>query len=186
MFIRWQRRRPRTAHQRGSRRCRHKTRSATLTPVLLHSVRVNGASRHVRVWTFGAGIRECCLGDRGAREAWWRRIDESLDDLVAFKESEALEPHLDRIEAQLGKVVPPPSGRARRTPRNSGPSRDRSSFAILGLVWPCSEAEIRAAWKRAAFERHPDRGGTHADFVALQRAYEECLAVVHASVFNTA
>ncbi len=181
MFVRWKRREPRTAHQRGAGNCTHQAFSATLTPVPLHSVRVGGSSKHIRVWTFGVGIRECCLGDRGAREAWWRRIDESLDELVAFVEAEALEPHLDRIEAQLGKVVPPPHGRAGWRRRSSASPCGRSAFAILGLAWPCSEADIRAAWKRAAFERHPDRGGTHADFVALQRAYEECLAVVRAA-----
>lgn len=186
MFVRWKRREPGTAHQRGPGKCTHQARSATLTPVLLHSVRVGRSSKHVRVWTFGVGIRECCLADRGAREAWWRRIDESLDELLAFMEAEAVEPHLDRIEAQLGRVVPPPPGRARRKRRCSAAGEDRSAFGILGIAWPCTEADLRAAWKRAAFERHPDRGGTHADFVALQRAYEECLSVVRASTFTAA
>ena len=49
-------------------------------------------------------------------------------------------------------------------------------FTVLGLVLPCSTADVQAAWKRLAAGAHPDRGGDHADFVALGQARDEALA----------
>ena len=136
-----------------------------------------GYSKHVRVWTFGVAIRECCTADPGARTAWWSRIDASLDDL----EASGLELNWGRIEAQLGRVVPAPPSRARPERGGRKVGAGPSPFALLGLAWPCSEADLRLAWKRTAFAHHPDRGGTHEDFVRLGQAYQACLAVVRAA-----
>lgn len=138
------------------------------------------------MWTFGASIRECCLRDPSAREAWWRRIDGSLDELVSFMEAEELELDLTRIEVQLGRVVPPPPERVGPMNRCSSRSTPPDALAILGLTWPCSEEDVRTAWKRAAFESHPDRGGTHDEFVTIHRAYEMCLALVRAAASPSA
>jgi hypothetical protein len=149
-------------------------------------VRVDGTSRHVCLWTFGASIRDCCLGDPNARAAWWRRIDGSLDELVSFMEAEELKFDLRRIEMQLGRVVPPPPNRVGPASRRPSPYTPRDAFALLGLTWPCSETDVRAAWKRAAFENHPDRGGTHDEFLTIHRAYEMCLALVRAAASPSA
>ncbi len=185
MFIRWKRRERLTCHQRGPHKCGHRKHAAVLTPVLLHSVRTRGSSRHIRVWTFPASIRECCLGDPAVRERWWHCIDGSLEDLAVFMEEEGRELDLGRVETQLGRVVAPPPGRRRPSGRLSRHSSS-DPFALLGLHWPCSEADLRAAWRRAAFEHHPDRGGTHDDFVRVQRAYQDCLAVARAAAVATA
>ena len=54
----------------------------------------------------------------------------------------------------------------------SSPSRDGDFYEALGLPFTASAAEIRAAYRRAALEAHPDRpGGDSARFRSLGRAY---------------
>jgi hypothetical protein len=62
---------------------------------------------------------------------------------------------------------PPPRDVCRHCPEYL-----RRPLEILGLSWPCDGAAVRRAYRRLARERHPDAGGTQADFVALQTAYE--------------
>jgi len=45
----------------------------------------------------------------------------------------------------------------------------------LKLTWPCTVAEIKSAYRRLAKGAHPDGGGSHAEFLALQTAYEQAL-----------
>jgi curved DNA-binding protein CbpA len=58
----------------------------------------------------------------------------------------------------------------------------RTALAHLGLSWPVAESELRGAYRRLAFTHHPDRGGSHAEFVRVQGAYEAVLAAVRAGV----
>lgn len=54
------------------------------------------------------------------------------------------------------------------------------SFACLdrlGLSFPCSIAEVKAAYRELAKRAHPDHGGSHDEFLALQAAYEQALHV---------
>ena len=48
--------------------------------------------------------------------------------------------------------------------------------AVLDVSFPCTTAAIKAAYRRLARERHPDAGGSPADFQALERAYREAVA----------
>ncbi len=50
-----------------------------------------------------------------------------------------------------------------------------SPFRALGLRAPCTLDEIKSAYRRKAFEVHPDRGGTPADFHAVEAAYRRLL-----------
>ena len=43
---------------------------------------------------------------------------------------------------------------------------------MLGVIWPCTPAALDAAYRSKAKTAHPDAGGSHAKFVALQEAYE--------------
>ena len=45
-------------------------------------------------------------------------------------------------------------------------------YQILGIAPTATQKEIRAAYKRAARNAHPDRGGTHEAFIKIKRAYE--------------
>ncbi len=48
----------------------------------------------------------------------------------------------------------------------------RGYYRILGLEPGASMAAVRTAWRRLAYEHHPDRGGDAAHFQRLQEAYE--------------
>jgi hypothetical protein len=54
-----------------------------------------------------------------------------------------------------------------------------SSFMVLGLPSFATIDEIKAAYRRRAFNFHPDRGGDHASMVKLNAAYED--AVLYAT-----
>jgi hypothetical protein len=45
----------------------------------------------------------------------------------------------------------------------------------LGLQRPCSEADVRQAYRQQARALHPDAGGDPRAFMALRAAYEEAL-----------
>jgi hypothetical protein len=45
----------------------------------------------------------------------------------------------------------------------------------LDLSFPCSEAEVKAAYRQLVKRAHPDQGGSHAEFLTLQEAYEQAL-----------
>jgi hypothetical protein len=47
----------------------------------------------------------------------------------------------------------------------------------LGLPCPCSMAEVKAAYRRAALKAHPDRGGTAEQFRRVHEAYKRLAAV---------
>jgi hypothetical protein len=46
----------------------------------------------------------------------------------------------------------------------------------LGLRWPCSEEDLRTAYRRLAEQVHPDRGGDPREFLKLQRQFEAAMS----------
>jgi hypothetical protein len=46
-------------------------------------------------------------------------------------------------------------------------------LAVLGLTFPCTIAQVRDAYRDRVRRAHPDHGGGHEAFIALQEAYEE-------------
>ena len=51
---------------------------------------------------------------------------------------------------------------------------------VLGVSFGAGRDEIRQAWKKSAFELHPDRGGSADDFAKLSEAYAVLLATAPA------
>lgn len=47
-----------------------------------------------------------------------------------------------------------------------------SPHEILGISAEATEEEIRKAYRRAAMQHHPDRGGSTETFLAVQAAYD--------------
>lgn len=52
------------------------------------------------------------------------------------------------------------------------------SLSDLELPPTATEADVKLRYRQLAMKAHPDRGGTVAQFQALQKAYEEALAEV--------
>lgn len=57
---------------------------------------------------------------------------------------------------------------------------------LLNLSWPCTEAEVKRAYRKLAKSAHPDGGGSQEQFLALQEAYVQALQVCrrHAEATN--
>lgn len=47
------------------------------------------------------------------------------------------------------------------------------AFGVFGLTAKCTEAELKAAYRDAVFQTHPDRGGDPSHFMAVREAYEK-------------
>lgn len=182
-----------TSIQRGRARCEHAEEANVLwTPVLLHSERRDGVSRHVQLARL-TSIRDCCTADPSSRAAWWSIIFADLDEL---RERGVLgEPDVDpravRVLEELARMVPfaRPRARTRTTharwtprPMRSSAIRnvvDRSNcFEILGLARRCCAEDLKRAWRAAAAKHHPDRGGSDAAFHRVKQAYDECRALL--------
>lgn len=48
---------------------------------------------------------------------------------------------------------------------------------LLNLTWPCTEAEVKGAYRRLVKSAHPDGGGSQEMFLLLQEAYEQALEI---------
>ena len=55
-------------------------------------------------------------------------------------------------------------------PSSAGPS---VAAATLGVRWPCTPADLKSAFRRAALRTHPDQGGTAEAFRAAKAAHDE-------------
>lgn len=203
MFIRWKKKTLSSRIQRGSAPCFHDPDPVvTLTPILLHSVREPGrAPRHVMIWRPAPRIRECCLGELMVRAAWWREVEARFDALAGGEElppdlAEVVVGHADWLVRELARKVRQPTARQmadfervwskahqaapgtrrgrRARPEGRPAAHQEDPFAVLGLAWPCGEDDLRKAWRRLAFEHHPDRGGDHDMFVRMVTAREAC------------
>jgi hypothetical protein len=49
----------------------------------------------------------------------------------------------------------------------------------LNLVWPCTETDVKRAYRTLAKSAHPDGGGSQDKFLALQEAYVQALQFCH-------
>ena len=55
------------------------------------------------------------------------------------------------------------------------PHHLHAQYRLLSLQAEVSLAEVRIRYRELAKLYHPDAGGSHADFLALQQAYEQVL-----------
>ena len=52
------------------------------------------------------------------------------------------------------------------------------SIASLGLFLPCTEEEVKRAYRQRVMRLHPDHGGDQRRFLSLQAQFEEAMAIV--------
>jgi DnaJ-class molecular chaperone len=67
-----------------------------------------------------------------------------------------------------------PSRQERRMQRTI-PRHLQAEYRLLHLQAEVSLAEVRSQYRELAKRYHPDAGGSHADFLALQQAYEQVM-----------
>lgn len=114
-------------------------------------------------WDFGPDHRTIVL-DRARLEADGEFFSRSHRWLGSFylRAEEALDPWGYRHGGHPGG----PAGQV------------AEALDVLGLTWPCSEREVRAAYRRLSKETHPDTGGSAESFVRINAAYEQAKAGV--------
>jgi hypothetical protein len=89
-------------------------------------------------------------------------------------------PHVERVESQ--EEIDERASRERFASgldclrRMAGPTPD--DLRVLGVSWPCSAEELKAAYRSRAKETHPDRGGSAEEFRRVNEAYEQLTKVV--------
>ncbi|CAK9026242.1 unnamed protein product [Durusdinium trenchii] len=67
-------------------------------------------------------------------------------------------------------VAVAPRPHPKRLSLHAGPGRDH--YAVLRLHKSCSMQQVHAAYKQRALETHPDKGGSHDEFLAVKEAFE--------------
>lgn len=67
-------------------------------------------------------------------------------------------------------------------PINSTMKKMKNPWFILGLEPGASLKEVKQAYKRLAIKKHPDKGGTIADWLAISDAYEEIKKKEHVPI----
>jgi len=72
-----------------------------------------------------------------------------------------------------GPVLLP--GQERRRMQRTIPRHLQAEYRLLHLQAEVSLAEVRTQYRELAKRYHPDAGGSHADFLALQQAYEQVM-----------
>jgi hypothetical protein len=82
---------------------------------------------------------------------------------------------LDRIVSALAQR------QAERAAERAARLKVPEPIAALGLPWPCSRADVDAAYRRLARLAHPDAGGSNWLFVELQRTRDAALEAVEAA-----
>ena len=63
-------------------------------------------------------------------------------------------------------------------PRGHDPSQHPECLSILGLLPPVTAEDVKQAYLAKAMSAHPDRGGDPAQFIRIQKAYDEALEFV--------
>jgi DnaJ-class molecular chaperone len=66
-------------------------------------------------------------------------------------------------------------GQAMRRTQRAIPRHLHAEYRLLHLPADVSLAEVRSQYRELAKRYHPDAGGSHADFLALQQAYEHVM-----------
>ena len=67
-------------------------------------------------------------------------------------------------------------GQDRKRRQRAIPPRLQAVCRLLQLPAEASLAEVHTRYRELAKRYHPDAGGSHADFLALQQAYKQVIA----------
>jgi hypothetical protein len=104
---------------------------------------------------------------------WWENERRSWRERAEKAEKARRAPPRDHHRADADGATRGPRKAADTTP---------SFFRELGLTWPCTEREVKAAWRRGVKLRHPDQGGSSPAFIAFKTAYEAAMEFLRKGV----
>lgn len=111
--------------------------------------------------------QEAEIARREAKQAGQKMIEEVRKAAERAAEQAAREARWAEAKQKASehrtRYTPPPSDH--KTPR-------AEALKVLGLNDPVTPDEIRAAYRRAALQHHPDRGGKEETMVQVNLAYE--------------
>jgi len=60
----------------------------------------------------------------------------------------------------------------------------QSYYDILGVTSAATSEEIRAAYRRLSKTKHPDKNGSHDEFVELKNAHDTLVDVTKRSIYD--
>jgi hypothetical protein len=103
---------------------------------------------------------------------WWENERRYWQDRAEKAEAARRAPPRDHHQADGGTAAPGPRKATDSTPW---------FFRELGVSWPCTEKDVKDAWRRGVKVRHPDQGGSSPAFIAFKRAYDEALEFLRMS-----
>ncbi|WP_437948694.1 DnaJ domain-containing protein [Sorangium sp. So ce296] len=111
--------------------------------------------------------------ERAARKAEqdrrWREVQAEVDAELRAQAERDYQRFTDdvrrRVEEQLRRLL-------------GDPAADAAALAALGLARGATAADVKRAYRQRALAAHPDRGGSHEDFLKLTAARDRALAVV--------
>lgn len=113
-----------------------------------------------------ASYRQAYQQQEQARQAHQAHTDEQQEQAHQTHTNEQQHHARQHRRRQPKKKQPPPNELLRL------PETCQEAFTILHLPLLASLQEIKQAYRRQALQAHPDRGGSHAAMVILNRAYE--------------
>ena len=73
----------------------------------------------------------------------------------------------------IGSTLRP--GQNRRRMQRAIPRHLQAEYRLLHLQAEVSLTEVRSQYRELAKRYHPDAGGSHVDFLAVQQAYEQVM-----------
>lgn len=115
-------------------------------------------------YRLGSEAHERIVREQRAKRTWFDHI---MDNAFAAFSEGASQRRPNVFEAVFGSV------RDAVMQQPVDPQLARA-VQVLQLPWPCTAAQLRACWRKAAFATHPDRGGSAAAFAAARDSYERC------------
>jgi DnaJ domain len=107
---------------------------------------------------------------------------ELLVDTVHASCTKLIECYFDTwfLFAQILLTGPTPlHGHDRMRVQRAIPRHLQAAYRLLHLQAEVSLAEVRTQYRALAKRYHPDAGGYHTDFLALQQAYEQVVEYLH-------
>jgi hypothetical protein len=128
-----------------------------------------------RVWVARWGISLDRLGTDPEEEAWILRRADDEPAIVLERQVLEREGNAGTRRSYETFYLRPETGYEQVS---TVPAPVLAALDVLGLSWPCSAVDVRAAYRRLSLECHPDVGGSAERFRRVNEAYERAVASV--------